>query len=391
MREPDQAVKTMVEVVENLVIGGGPAGSMAAQCLAAAGRNVVLCEKERAAHDKVCGEFLSSEAIAYLQPAGIDLHALGARAIDQVRFTSGRRTVNARLPFTAMSLSRRVLDETLLKRAQEAGCDIRRGACAERLEKTAGAWRVHLRDARTVEAANVFLATGKHDLSRWERSGGAQGDLVGFKMHWRLSPVQNEALCGAMELFLFRDGYGGLSLIEDEIANLCFVVRRGRLRKLGGWHGLIDAILQELPLLRERLDGAAAQWTKPLAISPIPYGFIANPTDGLWRVGDQAAVIPSFTGDGMSIALHSARLAAEMYLAGRSAEEYVRCLAEQLRASMRIATALSRAMVTGTGRLLAPALLSVLPDAMSRIADWTRIPSDALLASQRFQRTVSTA
>jgi len=374
-------MKAMREAIDNVVIGGGPAGSMLAIRLAAAGRRVVLLEKEREAQDKVCGEFLSREAVAYLQQAGVEPRELGACAIARVRLTSGGRTVAGRLPFTALSLSRRVLDEALLRRALEAGCEVRRGAFAERLEQKADSWAMRMRDGRTIEAATVFLASGKHDLNAWERRGCAQEDLIGFKMHWRLTPGQTKAARDVMELFLFRGGYGGLALVEDEIANLCLVVRRNRLRKLGAWRELRQAICDELPFLRERLDGATACWSKPLAISPIPYGFIARRADGLWRVGDQAAVIPSFTGDGMSIALHSARLAAEMYMAGNSAGEYACSLAKQLQSSMRIATVLSRAMVAAWGRMLAPSLFGLRPDAMGQIASWTRIPNDALLTA----------
>ena len=107
--------------VENLVIGGGLAGSMVALKLAAAGREVVLLEKEREAHHKVCGEFLSTEAIHYLRQARIEPLDLGAHAIQRVRLHSGTRNVGARLPFTALSLSRRILDDALLVKAQEVG------------------------------------------------------------------------------------------------------------------------------------------------------------------------------------------------------------------------------------------------------------------------------
>jgi len=53
--------------IENLVIGGGPAGSMLALRLAGSGREVRLLEKEREPHHKVCGEFLSAEAVEYLR------------------------------------------------------------------------------------------------------------------------------------------------------------------------------------------------------------------------------------------------------------------------------------------------------------------------------------
>lgn len=371
----------MRDPVQHLVIGGGPAGSMLAMRLAGAGRAVALLDKEREPHHKVCGEFLSREAVAYLEQAGIKPRELGASAITRIRLTSGRRTVESQLPFTALSLSRLVLDEALLKRAEEAGCKIRRGAVAEQLERHESGWSVRLRSAERIHAQTVFLATGKHDLHGWERRGGVQTDLVGFKMHWRLAPVQTEGLRGAMELFLFRSGYGGLSLIEGEAANLCLVVRRKRLGALGGWSELLQSMCEKLPLLRSRLKDATACWAKPLAISPIPYGYLGKPADGVWRVGDQAAVIPSFTGDGMSIALHSGSLAAEMYLADRSAEDYTLCLNEQLCSGMRLASLLSQAMVMPPGRILAPFLLSPFPNLLERIASLTRIPDCALVVA----------
>ena len=371
----------MRDAVEHLVIGGGPAGSMLAMRLAAAGREVVLLEKEREARDKVCGEFLSREAVAYLGQVGIEPRDLGACAIQRVRLTSGRRTVEARLPFTALSLSRRVLDETLLERAREAGCEVQRGAFVDKLEEARDrGWFVRLRGGATIQAKVVFLATGKHDVNAWERVGGSQADLVGFKMYWKLTPAHMEGLRGTMELFLFRGGYGGLSLVEDGRANLCLVVRRRRFRELGGWSELLAAMRHEAPALRERLEDAVPRWARPLAISPIPYGYLRAAADGIWRVGDQAAVIPSFTGDGMSIALHSGALAAEMYLDGKGAEEYARCLEDHLRGGMRFACGLSRAMVTVGGQVMAPSLLSLVPDAMRRIAAGTRIPDGALRA-----------
>jgi flavin-dependent dehydrogenase len=380
VRWKEEAVSGMRDAVEHLVIGGGPAGSMLAVRLAAAGRKVVLLEKEREAHDKVCGEFLSREAVAYLGQVGIEPRNLGACAIQRVRLTSGRRRVEARLPFIALSLSRRVLDETLLERAREAGCEVQRGAFVDKLEARDRGWFVWLRGGATIQAKVVFLATGKHDVNAWERVGGSQTDLVGFKMHWKLTSAQTESLRGTMELFLFRGGYGGLSLVEDGTANLCLVVRRRRFRELGGWSELLAAMRHEAPALRERLEDAVPRWARPLAISPIPYGYLRAAADGIWRVGDQAAVIPSFTGDGMSIALHSGVLAAEMYLDSKGAEEYARRLEDHLRGGMRFASALSRAMVTAGGRVMAPFLLSIVPDAMRRIAAGTRIPDGALRA-----------
>jgi flavin-dependent dehydrogenase len=226
----------------------------------------------------------------------------------------------------------------------------------------------------------VFLANGKHDIRGWERAPTDQDDLVAFKLHWQLDPAQTERLREFIELFLFPRGYGGLSLVERDVANLCLVVRKAELRRIGGWRELLASILDDNRHLKQRLQGAKALWNRPLAISSIPYGHLAGQPFGLWCVGDQAAVIPSFTGDGMSIALHSATLATKMYLAGDSAEQYNHRLHAQLSLEMKLATGLSRTVVTSAGRSLALFGLSLVPNALRGIAASTRIPKQALLA-----------
>ncbi len=366
--------------IDHLVIGGGLAGSMAALRLAAEGREVTLLEKEQVAHHKVCGEFLSYEAVEYLSTAGVDPYNLGAARIRRVRLYSKNRVVEAALPFTALSLSRRVLDAAMIARAAESGCKVRLGVLVDSLKTQDGVWQAQPRGGELVQARTVFLATGKHDLRGWERGRGVQGDLIGFKMHWALAPAQREALRELMELYLFSGGYGGLSLVENGVANMCLVVLRGALRKVGGWTELLTAIVNDNPVLLERLHGAKPLWERPLAISSIPYGYLVGGASSLWRIGDQAAVIPSFTGDGMSIALHSGSLAAEMSLAGAGAEEYHRRLHAKLRRGMTLGTLLSQTMVSRAGRILAPRGLSLFPNAMKWIAASTRIPAQARLA-----------
>lgn len=372
---------TPTPIVDNLVIGGGLAGSMVAIRLATAGRSVTVLEKEISAHHKVCGEFLSREAIDYLRQVGVDPLALGAAPIRFVRLSSKQTAVESALPFTALSLSRFTLDQAMLTRAEECGCTVERGIFVDGLTTSDNLWFAQLRDSKPLCARTVFLANGKHDLRGWTRSHSGQSDLVAFKLHWRLAAAQTQALRDFIEIFLFPGGYGGLSLIESDTANLCLVVRRARLRALGGWTELLASILEENRLIRQRLQGAKPMWPRPLALSSIPYGYLSEGPSSLWFVGDQAAVIPSFTGDGMSIALHSAALAAEMYLAGDSSELYSRRLRDQLSRGMSLATLLSQAIVTDPGRNLAPIGLSLFPSAIRWIAALTRIPDQARLAS----------
>ena len=86
---------------EALIVGGGPAGAALAALLARAGRRVILIEREAGPHDKVCGEFVSGEAAAYLHALGLDPAGLGAVAIDTVRLAARGASAEAALPFPA--------------------------------------------------------------------------------------------------------------------------------------------------------------------------------------------------------------------------------------------------------------------------------------------------
>jgi flavin-dependent dehydrogenase len=363
---------------EALVVGGGPSGAAAAILLARAGRTVTLLERESGPHDKVCGEFISHEAAAYLSHLGVDLDALGAAPIRHARLADGRGQTRIALPFAAFSLSRRRLDEALLTLAEDAGVDLRRGVRARTLGAQADGWSANLGEAGTIRAGAAFLAVGKHDLKGWKRPPGLQGDLIGFKMHLRLAPAEATALDGHVELTLFPGGYAGLEPIEDGLANLCLLARRRALPQGQAWPALLELMRGACPLLDRRLDGAQALWPRPLAIAAIPYGHVQRSADGLWRLGDQAAVIPSFAGDGLAIALHSAHLAAAAYLAGQRAEAYQRRLARDLGPQVLGATLLSQALVRPWGQAALAALARLQPRLMTAAAARTRISGKAL-------------
>jgi flavin-dependent dehydrogenase len=369
----------MTNPADALIVGGGPAGSALAIALARAGRSVVLLEREAGAHHKVCGEFLSHEAVLLLSALGLDLNAMGAQKIDHVRLESGDRAIDATLPFGALSLSRHSLDDALLRRASSCGADIRMGARVQSLERGSGRWHARLLSGDEVAGRQVFIATGKHDLRGWSRPEEAQTDFIGFKLHWRLSPEQTAALGSHVELSLFRGGYAGLELVEGGAANLCLVVRKSRFARLDqSWGALLDAIRSEAPLLDRRLRGGQACWDRPLAIYGIPYGYLRRTAGDAWFLGDQAAVIPSFSGDGMSIALHSARLAAAGYLAGAEPRHFQRRLARDIGRPVRIASLISRLAVDPVGRTIIGPLMTLLPGAIARIAAGTRVPERAL-------------
>jgi flavin-dependent dehydrogenase len=354
--------------LEPVIIGGGPAGCAAAIALARAGQRPILIERNAGPSHKVCGDFLSAETIEMARALGCDPAGLGAVPIGRVRLVHGRREAEAALPFPARSLSRRTLDRALLAQAGQAGAAVLTGQTVRRLTRAGGTWTVH---ADLPHAAGaVFLATGKHDLRGHARPGAAQG-AVGLKMYWELSATARNALADATELTLFPGGYAGLQPVEAGRAALCIAVGRTAVRP---WDRLLAAIEGACPRFAMLLGGARPLLNRPVAVAGVPYGFLhCDGGDGLFRIGDQAAVIPSLTGDGMAIALHSGQGAAGAWLLGEDPATWHRTLYRALGSQMRAARVLHRVCLSGAGQPAAAIAAGLFPALLQQAAILTRL------------------
>lgn len=417
-----------------LIIGAGPAGTAAAITLARAGHQPILIEKTTGPTDKVCGDFLSLDTLQRVQSLGVDPNSLGAVPIHRVRLIHGERAVDVALPFPALGLSRRTLDAALLRQAERAGAILHTGLTVRRLTNDASQWTIQTdttigtrretrgaveaspsqavmagdglpstdfacaaplamngRPARTMTSHSgcvlgsdavfpqqaltsetVFLATGKHDVRDAARPHG-QRDAIGMKMYFALAPDAAKALEGTIELTLFPGGYAGMQRVEAGQTVLCIAVERGAFQTYGGgWSALIAAIERTTPRFTKMLAGARALLPRPLAVAGIPYGYQA-PAGGLFRLGDQAAVIPSLTGDGIAIALHSGQQAAEAWLGALDAATYQRALARSLAPQMRLASLLHRAGMSGLTQAAAIPLVRLFPSLLRHAASRTRV------------------
>jgi menaquinone-9 beta-reductase len=312
-----------------LIVGGGPAGASAAIALARGGAMPVLIERAPSERDIVCGGFLGWDAIAALQRLGLDPAALGARPIHRLRLVAGKKIVETALPRPAAGLSRRRLDATLLAMAEEGGAAVLRGRAARAIEGST----VRLDDGAEMAADALFLATGKHELRGAVREVGSRPLSVGL----RAAVPPPPDLAGTIELHLYDGGYAGLLVQEDGSANLCLSVAQARMA--GGRDAFLAGLMREAPLLAERIGGVLpAAWE---AIAGVPYGWRARTTaPGLFRVGDQAAVIASLAGDGIAVALASGGAAAHACLHGDGAQAYQRDFARRARRPVALAETL---------------------------------------------------
>jgi menaquinone-9 beta-reductase len=378
-----------VRIENAVVIGAGLAGSAAACRLAQAGLAPLMLERDPRPRHAVCGEFLSIEAQAELARLGVDVDRYGASRITAFRLVHGTVIAEADLPFMGRGLSRRVLDEVLRREAVRAGARLERGAPVRSI--TTGPKGITLKAGRLgeIRAGTLFLASGKHEIRGAKRLGGrARGDFIAFKTYFALTASQRTALDGVVEIVLFRGGYAGLQLVEGGQANLCLLVTRSRFNRVGRiWEALLAELCREAPSMAARLEGASSLLDRPLAVYQIPYGFLHRPqpsdSRGLFRLGDQVGVIPSLTGDGMAIALHSARLAASFYVAERrSSLAFHRQIRADIGLQIRLARALQTASHWRGGQRALVEACRAYPNLTRRLALWTRIPAAALVRAE---------
>ncbi|WP_066556401.1 NAD(P)/FAD-dependent oxidoreductase [Croceicoccus bisphenolivorans] len=354
-----------------IVIGGGPAGAAAAILLGRAGAYPVVYERRESVGDALCGGFLSWTTLRRLGELGVSGEALGGHIVHTLRLTAGQQAWRMALPESGMGVSRLRLDSMLLARAEGVGAEIRRATV--RYED--GTFQ--LPDGQAIEADSIFLATGKHDMRGLPRSrAAAKGDpFLGLRMRFAAKPELREQLSGAIEMHLFPKGYAGLVLHEGGFANLCMAVRKSRLAQAGGSPERLLAQLAEgdTPLAR-RIAALPTQECMD-AIGHVPYGWRAVETQpGLFRLGDQAGVIPSLAGEGIGIALVSARLATDAWISDGpvAAEAFQRAFAARLRSRLAFAGAISG---IATSRHVAPlfGIVASIPGLARLMGNLTRI------------------
>ncbi|MGP7795723.1 NAD(P)/FAD-dependent oxidoreductase [Sphingomonas sp. CLY1604] len=352
-----------------LIVGGGPAGSAAAIRLARGGARPLLLERH-ADGDALCGGFVSWRTIERLIALGIDPDRLNRDRLTQVTLFAGNRVREATLPQPALGVSRRRLDTLLRAAALHAGAAVEGGVTVRTIEGSTA----QLADGATIAGDALFLATGKHDLRGLARPAAARGTdpTLGLRVRLASSPALTQALAGRIELHLFDRGYAGIALQEDGSANVCMAVHRSRLQTAGTPADLLAALGRESPRLGDRLASLAADADVD-AIANVPYGWRQRSgMAGLFRLGDQAGVIPSLAGEGMGIALASGLGAADAFLVGGpvAAAPWQRRFARRLARPMAIAGAVRR---IAESRWSAAAIAAMPPGLIQVMAHATRM------------------
>jgi menaquinone-9 beta-reductase len=355
-----------------IAVGGGLAGSAFALELARHGASAMIFERMHGPHHKVCGEFLSDRAQALLHYLGIDVHALGGSSVDTLCLANGSKQASSRLPFKAVGISRFLLDETVLKAAERAGAKIFRATLVEGLEDRCG--RVRVRTARAIfECRAAALASGKHNIRGLPRP---DGPMVGFKIHLRPAEAARTALNGVVHLIAFAGGYLGLCMVEDETLSIAWIINSDVLQFVGtSWAAQSAYFARQSRVFAELTNDATPAWEKPLAVSGLPYGFMRSATIAptIYPVGDQLAVIPSFSGDGTALALASGIAAAQAVLKRESAPDFQALMLANYKPQFRRAAVLDLVIADALLRRVGIAAARLFPSMVTMLVSATRL------------------
>jgi menaquinone-9 beta-reductase len=296
------------------IVGGGLAGLCLAIQAADAGYRVALFEKEQYPFHKVCGEYISLESYPFLQRLGVQLDSMALPQIHRLQLSDmGGKLFHFPLPLGGFGISRYTLDNELYQLAISKGVEVFKGTKVQAVERKEEQFTIQSA-AGTCTAQVVAATFGKRSNLdvKWKRPFVQQkqnklNNYVGIKYHIRY-PHPTDTIA----LHNFKDGYCGLSAIEDGKSCLCYLTTAANLTTNNSSIPQMEAaVLQQNPQLKTIFNKAEFLYTEPLTISQVSFAPKAQVENGILMVGDAAGMITPLCGNGMSMALHGSKLAFE--------------------------------------------------------------------------------
>jgi len=397
----------MGEVVDLLVVGGGPAGAAAAIRACAAGLSVVVCDKAVFPRDKTCGDGLTASALRLLERLGLEPNRIGGwtRVGEVVVRSPSGRTVELPLPgdglFAAVA-PRLALDHALLELAARRGAEVRPGAALEAFEAGPESVRAKLSGGQVLEARYLVAADGMYSavrkLSASEPEPAYLGDWHAFRQYF--AGVTDRRLWVLFEEDLLP-GYAWVFPVGADRANVGFGIPRRpgvSVRPMAAvWRDLLRR-----PALRAILG--PAQPESPHRAWPIPAGLGRGPiTSGrVLFAGDAAAATDPMTGEGIGQALTTGILAAEAVAADlaagpagdpiRTGRRYAADVDHHLGRDLRFAGLLGRVLASPAGARGAVRAAGLTPWTRRNFARWLfeDYPRALALTPGRWHRGVFT-
>jgi menaquinone-9 beta-reductase len=296
-------------MIDVLIIGGGLAGLTNAILLKKAGLKVALFEKNQYPFHRVCGEYISNETLDFFKnELEIDPFQYGAVSLNEFQLTSPKgNSIILPLDLGGFGISRYLLDDILYQKALALGVEVHTNNHILEVTESEGCSLIKNNRGETYEGKMVIGSFGKRSNldNFWRRAFFTKkSPYIGVKYHIKFPrhPIQR------ISLHNFKNGYCGISRIEDDKYCLCYLTTRQNLKDYGKIEELEKKLLQKNPFLDQIFTEAEFIWDQPKVINEISFASKSQLKDDIFFCGDSAGLIAPLAGNGMAIALHSAKI-----------------------------------------------------------------------------------
>jgi len=337
---------------EVLIIGGGLAGLTAAIHLRKLNIPVTLIEKNSYPKHKVCGEYISNEVLPYLNWLNISISALQPTHIDKLQFsTRSGKMINATLPLGGFGISRYTLDNYLYQMAIENGCHVIEET-VENIYFENDEFKITTLEGNEIKATIVLGAFGKRsniDINLNRNFIQQKSPWLAVKAHY-----EGEFPKDVVGLHNFNGGYCGVSKVEDNKINICYLASYESFKVYKNSIEYQEQVLEQNPQLKEIFRSTTLLFEKPLTISQISFEAKQPVEQHILMIGDTAGLIHPLCGNGMAMAIHSAKIVSEIIADFSNGKIKTRAALEENYSKQWNKTFKSRLQ---TGRLLANILL----------------------------------
>ncbi|MCZ2085611.1 MAG: NAD(P)/FAD-dependent oxidoreductase [Flavobacteriales bacterium] len=305
-----------------IILGGGLAGLSSAIHLSKMGCKVIVVEKNSYPKHKVCGEYISNEVLPYFEWLKINLEKLQPTNISTLQFSSeSGRTIETQLPLGGFGISRYTLDHALYLKALSQNCEIIEDQVSEVIFKD-DYFEVHLASRKTLTAKVVLGGFGKRsnlDIKMNRKFLKNKSPWLAVKSHYN-GKFENDVV----GLHNFKGGYCGVSKVENNLLNICYLTNFKSFKKFRNIEEFQEKVVSQNPHLKNILENSTSVFEKPLTISQICFEKKENVENHILMIGDTAGLIHPLCGNGMAMAIHSAKLASEQtiyFLSGKISRE----------------------------------------------------------------------
>ncbi|WP_431132944.1 NAD(P)/FAD-dependent oxidoreductase [Psychroserpens mesophilus] len=295
-----------------IIVGGGLAGLSSAIHLSNANLRVLVIEKNSYPKHKVCGEYISNEVLPYLKFLDIDVFSLGAKRINKFQLsTTQSKLISTTLPLGGFGISRFCLDHALANKAHEVGAEILQDS-VEDIQFLNDEFSVNTKNTELFKAKIVIGAYGKRsnlDIKLNRQFIKRKSPYLAVKTH-----VAGIFPDDVVALHNFEGGYCGVSKVENDNINVCYITNVNRFKKYKNIDEFQQKVLCQNMFLRHIFNSTNPVFEEPLTISQISFDAKKPVENHILMCGDTAALIHPLCGNGMSIAIRSAQMASVLII-----------------------------------------------------------------------------